>query len=69
MVWSSCRGMVVGFTKKTMMTNDDQGHCSSIGCHVTDSGDVVLVATTAGWWWCCGVVVVWSVGWWVCVVA
>ena len=23
------------------MTNDDRGHRSSFGCHVTDSGDVV----------------------------
>ena len=41
------------------MTNDDRGHCSSFGCHVTDSGDVV--GMTMGWWgWCCGVVVVWG---------
>ena len=60
-MWSSCRGMVAVFTKKTTMTNDDRGHRSSFGCHITDSGHMVLVATTVGWWWCCGVVVVWGV--------
>ena len=53
-------GVVVVFTKKMMMTNDDRGHSSSFSCHVTNSGDVELVGTTMGWWWCCGMVVVWS---------